>query len=69
MTNDRTPQMRAISTNICPNAQPRSMTDVSACDLTAMTVWGYCTECWAESRVPGNWAAKVDARILTEQRP
>lgn len=69
MTNDRTPQMRAISSNTCPNAKPRGMTDVSSCDLTAMTTWGWCNECWTEGRVPAQWAAKVDDLILMGQRP
>jgi hypothetical protein len=69
MTNDRTPQMRAISSNTCPNAKPRGMDDFSACDLDAMTVWGYCTECWEHERVPAIWAAKVDVFIAKEQRP
>ena len=69
MTNDRTPQMRAISSNTCPNAKPRGMTDVSTCDLNAMTTWGYCTSCWESGRVSATWAAAVDRHIERAIRP
>jgi hypothetical protein len=69
MTNNRTPQMRAISSNICPNAKPRALDEFSSCDPLAMTAWGYCTECWANVRVPAKWADQVDAQIAKEQRP
>jgi hypothetical protein len=63
MTNDRRPQLRAISSNLCPNARRRAITEFSSCDLTAMTTWGYCTECWEQGRVPALWAASVDKEI------
>jgi hypothetical protein len=69
MPNDRTPQMRAISRNTCPNAQPRELGEFSSCDMYAMTVWGYCSECWDQARVPARWAAQVDAHIAAGQRP
>jgi hypothetical protein len=52
---DHLPQMRPLSTNVCPNAQPRAIGDFSACDQYALTTWGYCTECWSEDRVPSSW--------------
>jgi hypothetical protein len=67
--NDRTPQMRAISRNTCPNAQRRALGELSMCDLDAMTVWGYCSECWQQGRVPARWAEQVDAHIAKGQRP
>lgn len=63
MTNSRTPQLRAISSNTCPNAEPRSLSDVATCDLAAMTTWGYCRECWDRGAVPARWADQVDGAI------
>lgn len=63
MVNDRAPQLRAISTNICPNAKRRALTDPSSCDPSALTTWGYCTECHESDRVPAGWAAQVDREI------
>lgn len=67
MSKDTAPQLRAISSNTCPNAKRRAMSDLSTCDLDAMTVWGYCNECWAEGRVPAAWAARVDRAIAVGQ--
>jgi hypothetical protein len=67
MTKERAPQLRAISSNTCPNARRRSMAELSMCDLDAMTVWGYCSECWQQGRVPDAWARKVDRAIEAGQ--
>ena len=60
---DRMPQMRPLSTNVCPNARPRAITEYSCCDLYAMTTYGYCSECWNEGRVPAQWDHLVSSAI------
>lgn len=55
MTTDQLPQLRALSTNVCPNAKPRAITDLSSCDEWSLTTWGYCGECWTAERVPIQW--------------
>jgi len=64
MTHNQLPQMRALSTNVCPNAQPRSIADLSMCDEWALTAWGYCLECYRQDRVPAQWLRGVDAEIV-----
>jgi hypothetical protein len=63
MTNDRAPQMTALSNNTCPNAKPRGIADLTTCDMNSLTTWGYCHECWDRGDVPAIWAAKVDQHI------
>jgi hypothetical protein len=61
MTHDKLPQMRALSTNLCPNSRPRAITDPSMCDQWALTTWGWCSECYQEDRVPAAWLRAIEA--------
>jgi hypothetical protein len=65
---DKVPQLRALSTNACPNSSPTWLTDpVGACH-PGLTTWGYCGVCWEAGLVPAVWAARVDAHIAAVPR-
>lgn len=67
MTDERAPQARPNSTNICPNAKRRALTEMATCDPDALTYWGYCTECWELGNVPAKWADQVDLAIVSSR--
>lgn len=63
-TASKVPQMRALSTNACPNSSPTWLSDPpGACPEYGLTSWGYCCPCWEAGLVPAVWAARVDASI------
>jgi hypothetical protein len=60
----RTPQMRALSTNACPNMSATWLTDPPGhCPPHGLTSWGYCGPCWEANAVPAVWAARVLAAL------
>lgn len=69
MGRDKRPQMRAVSSNACPNSRPRRLDEYESCDMDAMTAWGYCNDCWRNGRVPSPWAVAVDQAIARAVRP
>lgn len=60
---DRIPQMRALSTNACPNSSPMWLTAPPGTCAPGLTTWGYCGQCWEAGLVPGAWADRVTATI------
>lgn len=61
---DKVPQLRAMSTNDCPNIDPRYLTlPPPACMPDGLTTWGYCGGCWTGGYVPARWTARVEAEI------
>jgi hypothetical protein len=67
MTDDRIPQMRALSTNACPNSDPMWLTMEPGTCAPGLTTWGYCMSCWDAGLVPASWAQRVNE--ATEVRP
>lgn len=61
------PTLQALSQNPCPNAGTDWITgeDCSSPEAS-MTVWGYCTRCWTEGRVPPAWRARVTDAMTNE---
>lgn len=63
------PELRFLSDNACPNSGPDWLRfNGKHCSSTegSMTVWGYCSACWGEGRVPKIWAARVDVAVNAE---
>jgi hypothetical protein len=60
---DRIPQMRALSTNGCPNSSTTWLTDGPGACPPGLTTWGYCGTCWENGLVPGAWAERVEQAI------
>ena len=57
---DKRPQLRALSTNHCPNAHPLYLSMAPpACSPTGLTTWGYCNQCWSNNHVLATWVARV----------
>lgn len=65
---DRIPQMRAMSTNGCPNSSVTWLTDPPGKCAPGLTSWGYCGQCWADGQVPGAWAQRVEDKIAETSR-
>jgi len=57
---DKTPQMRLLSTNECPNSRPDWLTHPPACSEWSFTIFGYCQWCWDIGNVPETWAKRVE---------
>lgn len=61
---DKTPQLRALSSNVCPNADPRYLLMLlPACCPYGPTAWGYCGACWESGSVPPVWGARVQRSL------
>jgi hypothetical protein len=63
VADDRIPQMRALSTNGCPNSSTTWLTDPPGACPPGLTTWGYCGSCWEAGLVPGAWAQRVEQAI------
>lgn len=58
---DKTPQLRWLSDNVCPNAGPTFLTELGVCSPYSMTMWGFCVACWDADRIPAAWQRKIAA--------
>jgi hypothetical protein len=69
MTDDRIPQMRALSTNACPNSHPLWLTMGPDTCPPGLTTWGYCEQCYTAGLVPAAWVERVEQCITERLKP